>query len=172
MGRPMDTVRLVVEIDVSGHVRSGIADFQGQPHLFVSECLDWDDERRSRRLGETFFLVPIPGAAAEALLREDAALDVPVEDPEWKTKQARRWAQWVAFKATSVGSVEWVWRARGNFHAVGWSRNRSVGFKWVLLREGQVSGEAWRERLARLEELERAGSDNEPEAGVGEDMTF
>jgi hypothetical protein len=172
MREKMDAVRLLVEVDVDSYVRAGIADFQGQPHLFLSECLDWDDERRSRRLGETFFLVPVPAAAADAFLPEAAELDVPVEDPEWKTKQARRWALWVAFKGSAVGPAEGAWRARGNFRAVQRSRNRSVHFRWVLLPGGRVSGEALRARLARLEELKLVLFGSDPEASEGEDIPF
>jgi hypothetical protein len=172
MSEEMDAVRLVVEIDVDSYVRAGIADFQGQPHLFLSECLDWDDERRSRRLGETFFLVPGPAEAAATFLREDAALDVPDEDPEWKTKQSRRWERWVTLKGATVGPAEWAWRARGNFWAVQRSRNHSVPFRWVLLPGGRVSGEALRARLARLEELKLVLFGSEPGAGDGEDSPF
>jgi hypothetical protein len=174
MSEQADALRLVVEIDIDGFVRAGIADFQGQPHLFVSECLDWDNERLSRRLGATFFLVPLPGAAAEAFLREDSA-SVPRDgDPEWQPKQDRRWARWLAFKQSWLQPAPWAWRARGNFRAVEGSRNRSVRFCWLLSpgRRGRVSGEELRSRLAHLEELERVRSGNPPEHDVGEELPF
>jgi hypothetical protein len=173
MSEPGDVVHLVVEIDIDSSVRGGIADFQGRPHLFVSECLDLDDERR-RRLGETFFLVPIPGAAADAFLREYRASEPRDADPEWRQKQEQRWARWVAFKQSLLQPAEWAWRARGNFRQVDSSRKRPVTFRWVLVppRGGRVSGEEMRSRLARVGELERALSGEEPEQGSGEEVPF
>jgi hypothetical protein len=167
-----DAIRLVVEIDIDGYVRAGITDFQGQPHLFISECLDWDDEKRSRRLGETLFLVPIPADAAETCVREYTESDPPDGDPKWKEKQAERWARWVAVKQAWLQAVEWAWRARGNFRAMESSRKRSVSFRWTLLSKRRVSGDDMRSRLAHLEELGRERSGEEPGMGGGEELPF
>jgi hypothetical protein len=166
-----DTIHLVVEIDVDSSVRAGIADFQGQPHLFVSECLDLDDERRSRRLGETFFLVPIPAEAAAACVRDYTESEPPDGDPDWRRKQQQRWERWVAFKRSWLQPAEWALRARGNFRAVERARKRPVNFRWVPLRPERVSGEDMRTRLAHLEELWRAESVDLPETEA-EDLPF
>ena len=171
MREQADTVHLVVEITIDSYVRAGIADFQGRPHLFVSECLDLDNERLSRRLGETFFLVPVGAEAAAACVRDYTESAPPNGDPDWRQKQKQRWERWMAFKRSWLQPAEWAWRARGNFRTSDPSRKRPVSFRWTLLRPERVSGEEMRARLAHVEELWRAESDDAPETEA-EDLPF
>jgi hypothetical protein len=157
-----DTVRLVVEIDIDSFVRGGIADFRGMPHLLVSECLDYDQPKKARRLGATYFLVPLTEKEAHDAVEAYQSAEPADADPEWKEKNRRRWEAWLGFKEAAFARAEWAWHARGNF--------RSREFRWVLLPGERVSGEALRARLARIDELE---GEAEPDpGGAGEEVAF
>jgi hypothetical protein len=173
MSEPLEPVHLFAEVDLCGHALAGVAGFQGRPHLFVSEGLDVDRPRARRRLGQTFFLLPVPREEVEALLRKYHELESFADGAtDRKERAATCRAVWVAFKTGHLQAASGAWRARGSFPSAGPHGAPTGEVRWKLLRKRPIPGQEVRARLARVEELERALLGESPGEDGADELPF
>lgn len=168
-----EPLHIAAEVDVDNQLWAGIADYQGAPHLFLSELLDLDQPRARRRLGQTFFLIAITPRDLRAILKEWRASALRFDgDPTWKQKQ-RCWEKaWANFKRKQIQQAVSAWRIRGSFRAPT-ARNKDIDqFRWTLLRKTPVTGDQVRTRLARIAELLPAASCTTASVTRGEETPF
>jgi hypothetical protein len=154
MTREVHTVRFVVEIDIDSYVRAGVSDFAGRPHLFISECLDYDHSENG--LPESFFLVPVSDFEVTAFEKEYHRL-ASVQRSQQRITQ--RWALWCQFRHRQLASAHEATRAERNFFDV-WiaegtgRRGEVVDSGWVV--RGVVPGDQMRRRLCRVAQWEQS----------------
>jgi hypothetical protein len=168
MDESWELIHLAAEVDVSGFLLAGIADFHGQPYLLLSEGLDWDRRQARRRLGQTFFLIAVDSDEVGSLVREHRAFErLPDRDRAWKHKQNRLAKAWIAFKDRHLQTAHAAWRVRASFPSPGPETMMVDRVRWKLLRKRAVPGEAVRARMKVIKELEQAAYNRRQ----GSDMT-
>jgi hypothetical protein len=154
---------LVIEIDIDSCIRAGVSDFAGRPHLFVSECLDYDASESDPP--ESFFLVPVSDGEVTAFEEEYQRL-APIHGDRQRITQ--RWALWCEFRYRQLASAREATRAERNFLEV-WvaegtgCHGEVADSGWVV--RGVVPGDEMRRRLCRVAHLEQSqfGAASHPE---------
>lgn len=168
---------LVMDVCVDGYARGGLATYEGRPCLFLSEFLDYDQNRKSRRLGETFFLVSVDETAARAIV--DAYVDPNTLGDGTDAREAAiegNRERWLAFKTSQLELAERAFRVQGNLRAVATRPGTALSFRPITRQP--TTGAAVRERMATIAALEAqsgAGTAESPpltQDGSAEEMEF
>jgi hypothetical protein len=168
-----EPLHIAAEVDVDNQLWSGIADYQGAPHLIVSEPQGLDQPRARRRQGQTFFLITISRREFREIFREWKASQPRHDgDPKWKQKQDRWEAVWGRFKRGVVEQVVSAWRVRGSFCESKPGSHLTDSVRWTLLRKTPVTGAQVRDRLLRIEQLVTDQRGPATVEGSGEELPF
>lgn len=172
MNEPWERIHVAAEVNVDGFVEAGVADFEGRPHLFLSEGLDLDQPKARRRLGQTFFLLAIEPNSAGTFLREYGPLIAPVSgtfDPDWQTKIERAQALWTEFKRRCLGSATQALRVRGSFPA---KQPQEPLVRWKVIRKRLIPIAEVRARLAQLDAIRAERPSTPVDQGSGDEQPF